>query len=108
MYMYMYMYIHVHVPAAGTGGGGGGGAAAELPPRLLTEFSLSRRGFRATMGEGRVTLEPLVSRRAPTTGAGGGAGSRGEGGAMGGDVEIQVLCEDYIIYMYMYIYMDPK
>ena len=36
------------------------------------------------MGEGRVTLEPLVSQRPPSTGAGGGAGSRGEGGARGG------------------------
>ena len=37
------------------------------------------------MGEGRGALEPLVSRRPPSTGAGagGGAKSRGEGGARG-------------------------
>ena len=65
-----------HVP-----GGGGGGVAGTLP--VLSLLKLSLRGFWATSGEGRGALAPFVSRRPPIAGAGtgGGAGSRGEGGA---------------------------
>ena len=91
----------VHSSPVGAGGGGGGGAA--IPP-ALREFSLlklPRLGFCATMGEGRGTLAPLVSRRPPIpgAGAGGGAWSWGEGGA-GGSVYLYMTKKGKYIYMY--------
>lgn len=50
-------------------------------PALFSLLKLSRLGFCATTGEGRGALDPLVSRRPPIPGTE--AGSRGEGGAVG-------------------------
>ena len=83
--------LYIILIPAGAGGGGGGGGVAGVPP--LREFSLlklSRRGFCATIGEGRGTFPPLVSLRPIIPGAavlGGGAGLRGEGGAERGNVQ---------------------